>query len=476
MNTEFKGTVGIYVRVSTVEQAQEGYSIAAQKERLKAYCDAQGWDDYKFYVDEGTSAKDLKRPQLTQLFEHIKEGKINLILVYRLDRFTRSVRDLHKMLEVMDKHNCGFRSATEVYDTTSAMGRLFITIVAALAEWESANSSERIKMMLEKKVSDGDWVGPAPYGFDLSEDEKLVKNKKSEVILDMIQMYMSGRSINSIADHLTITNDDKSTWYANSIFRLLKNPAIYGATRWVDKIYENTHEGIITKEKFNDIQEIMKERAMHVRRDIGNDYLFQGILVCPSCGNRLSVNRYSKPRADGTPFKSAIYRCGKCQKSKKFLNTPGERSVLKALYDYMKVVKVNQSEVKVEKDVKWNNIKRDLSKIERKREKYQKGWASDLISDIEFGRLMEETRGVYDDLKSKVEAYEPVKIIGAEELEELILAFNEGFEQLTTDEKKAFVSQFIKEIHIESKPQPPKEPHKHKEGRPLLVITNVVFR
>jgi len=380
------------------------------------------------------------------------------------------------MLEVMDIHNCGFRSATEVYDTTSAMGRLFITIVAALAEWESANSSERIKMMLEKKVSDGEWVGPAPYGFDLSEDEKLVKNERSNVTLEIIRMYRSGKSIHSIADHLTITNDDRSTWYSNSIFRLLKNPALYGATRWVDKVFENTHEGIITKDEFDAIQELMKERAMHVRRDIGNDYLFQGILVCPSCGNRLSVNRYSKPRADGTPFKSAIYRCAKCQKLKKFINTPGERTILKALYDYMKDVKVNQSEVKVEKDDKWSNIKKDLSKIERKREKYQKGWASDLISDNEFARLMEETRGVYDDLKSKVDAYEPVKLIGKEELEELILTFNEGFERLSTEDKKAFVSQFIKEIHIKTKPQPPKEPHKHKEGRPLLVITNVVFR
>src|SRR5699024_4712486 len=178
--------IAIYIRVSTLEQANEGYSIAAQRERLVAYCKAQGWNDYKFYVDEGVSAKDTERPELQKMFKDMRDGLINMILVYRLDRFTRRVIDLHKMLEEMKKYNCAFKSATEVYDTSNAMGRMFITIVAALAEWENENLSERIQMALEEKVASGERVGNVPYGFDLNEDEKLVKNDRSIIILDMI--------------------------------------------------------------------------------------------------------------------------------------------------------------------------------------------------------------------------------------------------------------------------------------------------
>jgi len=474
MNTESIGTVGIYVRVSTMEQVEEGYSIAAQKERLKAYCKAQGWTDYKFYVDEGVSAKDLKRPQLQKLFEHIEEGKIKLILVYRLDRFTRSVRDLHKMLEVMDKHGCGFKSATEVYDTVTAMGRLFITIVAALAEWETSNSSERIKMALEKKVSDGERVGAIPYGFDLSDDEKLIKNDKSEVVLDIINKFKSGMSPNAIARHLTATNDDKATWFPNAISRLLKNPAIYGATRWNDNVYENTHEGIITKDEFIKLQEMLKDRAIHVRREIATTHLFQGVIVCPDCKQRLTVNRYLRKLKDGTKFQSAIYRCKKCYEDGKPTNTPGERSFLKALYEYMEIVKIEKDEAPVPIDKSYQLLKDELKAIERKREKFQKGWASDLIGDEEFSKLMDGTRSIYEELKDKVVRYKPEIAMDSADLKELVLAFNVGFKKLTTHEKRAFVSEYIREIHYKSVPQPPKNP-RYKKGKPLLIVTNVLF-
>src|SRR5699024_6043095 len=186
--------IAIYIRVSTLEQAKEGYSIAAQRERLLAFCKAQGWENYKFYVDEGVSAKDTKRPELHRLFKDMRDGYIKMILVYRLDRFTRKVVDLHKMLEEMNKYDCAFKSATEPYDTSSAMGRMFITIVAALAQWETENLSERIKMALEEKVSSGERVGNIPFGFSLDENDRLVKNDQSSIVLDMIEKIKSGMS------------------------------------------------------------------------------------------------------------------------------------------------------------------------------------------------------------------------------------------------------------------------------------------
>lgn len=473
MDTGINGTVGIYVRVSTVEQAQEGYSIAAQKERLKAYCKAQGWQDYRFYVDEGISAKDMKRPQLEKLFEHIREGKIKLILVYRLDRFTRSVRDLHKMLEIMEKHGCGFKSATEVYDTTTAMGRLFITIVAALAEWESANSSERIKMALEKKVADGERVGAIPFGFDLNENEQLTPNHQKETVLEIIKQIKSGKSATAIAKFLSATDGEKSSWHPTAIFRILRNPALYGSTRWVDKVFEDTHEGIITKEEFEKIQDLLEERAATPRREVEGNYLFQQKLVCPSCGGRMSVNRYIRT-VRGEEVQKSTYRCQKCMKNKEFNNVIGEQYFESALMDYMAqyvVVKQDQPEIV---DDKYETLFSVFKSIERKREKYQKGWASDLIDDDEFSRLMKETKEPYEEAKKELQAYRPPVKHDLENIIEFVTDFNENFRRLTVNDKREFIHTFIQKIHFKLIPQPPRQA-RNKKGKPLIQVTKVDF-
>lgn len=477
MKSEFNGTVGVYVRVSTVEQAQEGYSIAAQRERLQNYCKAQGWEDVKFYVDEGVSARDTKRPQLTQLLNHVKEKKINLILVYRLDRFTRSVRDLHKMLEVMDKFDCGFRSATEVYDTTSAMGRLFITIVAALAEWESANSSERIKMMLEKKVSDGERVGNIPYGFILNEKETLdIEPDESLVILDMIEKLKSGMRPNAIALELKKSGNMDRAWTPISVFRILQNPALYGATQWNDKVYKNTHEGIITEEEFNLVQSIIGERK-HVRNPHAeSNYIFQGVIKCEGCKRTMSVNRYSRTLADGTKRHSATYRCRYCA-SEGNVHTPGEVAIINALHEYMEGFEMlgEDVEVEVEEDNEIIHLKKELNRLENMRAKFQRGWAADLIEDDEFTKLMAETLPPYEDVKRKIENYKEPIAINKNDIKETVLLFNRNFKKLTLHERRSFIAQFIKEIHYKMIPQPPKNP-RYKKGRPKLTISNVVFR
>jgi site-specific DNA recombinase len=469
-------TVGIYIRVSTSEQVNEGYSIPAQKERLIAYCAAQGWEDYKFYIDEGVSAKDTNRPKLTLLMEHVEQGKISTILVYRLDRFTRSVKDLYTLLDTLKEYKCAFKSATEPYDTSSAMGKMFIGLVALLAEWETQNLSERIKMALEKKVSGGERVGGIPYGFDLSEDDKLVKNEKSIAVMDMIDKVKKGMSATQLAVHLTQTNNDKIVWHAQAVLRILKNPALYGATRWNDRVFEGTHEGLITKEEFMKLQQILDDRSKHHRRDVENTYLFQGVLSCPNCNHILSVNRYIRKRKNGEQYQGAVYRCHPCRKEGIKTSTVGEGRFLDALYEYMKTVEIPDVEPPKEQNDDRDIYLKQLQQIEKEREKYQRAWGRNFITDEEFEKRMDETKGTYDEIKKKLDETKAPVVIDTEAMKEIVFMFNQSFSYLTQEEKQMFIAQFIQRIDFKLIPQPPKRPDKSSVGKELVVITNVVFR
>ncbi|WP_144507446.1 recombinase family protein [Bacillus mycoides] len=466
-------TVAIYVRVSTEEQAREGYSIPAQKERLEAYCKSQGWNDYKFFVDEGTSARSMERPQLKMVLNDVKKGKIQLILVYRLDRFTRRVKDLHEMLEFMDKYKCGFKSATEAYDTTTATGRLFITLVAAIAEWESDNSAERIKMALEEKVSGGERVGAVPYGFYLDENEKLVKNEKAAIVKDMIEKVWNGMSASQLAFYLNKVNNDRN-WHPNGVLRVLRNPALYGATRWNDKVYDNTHEGLITKSEFNKLQELLESRTIYHKRDVSSIYLFQGVIACNVCDKPLSVNRFLRKRKDGTPTQGCVYKCQACWKKGNKMLSIGENRFENALKEFFKHVIFSCTEpIEVNNDLEL--YMSQLKQVEKTREKYQRAWGADRMTDDEFYKLMDETKEVYVELKRKIDEIESTETVDPEAIKKIVNTFNANFKKLLQEEKRAFISRFIKRIEFKLIEQPPQRPEKNKRGKSLVEITNVHF-
>ncbi|WP_187445019.1 recombinase family protein [Rossellomorea vietnamensis] len=463
-------TVGIYIRVSTLEQAKEGYSISAQRERLTAFCTALGWNDFKYYVDEGVSAKDTNRPQLQLLMEHIKAGSISTILVYRLDRFTRKVKDLHKLLEFLETHKCAFKSATEPYDTSTAMGKLFITIVAALAEWETDNLSERIKMALEEKVSEGERVGNVPFGFDLSPEERLVKNQDSQIVLEMIDKLKSGSSAQKIAEYLNQSYNHRN-WHAQGVLRVFRNPALYGATRWNDKVFEDTHEGIISKNEFIKVQTILEDRSINQKRDVKTTYLFQSLLSCHECGQALSVNRNLRNDAY-----LIMYKCQRCYKQGRKMKTIDEKRFIEALQHYMKDVILNELQPvpPIKKNDEREQLLKEKKHVERKREKYQRAWANDLITDEEFEKRMRETSDAHEDLQEKIKKIKAPVVVDTEAIKEIIFTFNQTFYALTRIEKKEFISRFIRRIEYRLVPQPPKY-KRNKVGKDLVVITKVHF-
>ena len=296
----------LYVRVSTDEQAREGFSIAAQKERLKAFALSQGWDIVGEYTEEGWSAKNTDRPQLKKLMKDIEKGNIDIVLVYRLDRLTRSVLDLYKLLKIFDDNDTAFKSATEVYDTSTAMGRLFITLVAALAQWERENLSERVKFGVSQMLDEGKRPGTTSnYGYKFDKDFNCtIIEEEANVIRMMFKWYLDGYGYVSIANMLNERGYEKpkraNKWGGEVVKKCLTNPIYVGHYKWGDRNFKNNHISIVDELTFQKAQLIRNDRTPKTSR-LGK-FSLTGILRCGECDHRMI----------GTERR---YRCDKCNRT-----------------------------------------------------------------------------------------------------------------------------------------------------------------
>lgn len=451
-------TVGIYIRVSTEEQVKEGYSISAQREKLKAFCLAQDWDDFKFYVEEGLSGKTTKRPKLNELFKHIEQGSIKTLLVYRLDRLTRSVRDLHKLLDELEKYGCRFKSATEVYDTSTAMGRMFITIVASIAQWESENLGERVRMGQIEKARQGEWAAQAPYGFKKVEKRLVQDPERIAVLKDIIDKIESGYSFRKLANYLTlkqVKNVRSSQWHVGSLLTLLSNPALYGAMRWRDEVIEGTHEGIMTKKEFQKLQALISSRQNQKKRDVKSVFIFQMKIKCPTCGSHLTSERsvYHRKK-DKTQIENNAYRCQVCAlKGITPFRVP-EKFVIRALKDYMEGLTTVEALDEADTTLpatRLHTLQKEIAKVEAQRIKYQKAWSMDLMTDDEFTKQMNDTKRIVEDLNEEIKVLQvaPVHKADLEEVREMAMLFTVNWDELTNTEKREFVERFIQHIEID---------------------------
>ncbi|WP_165571506.1 recombinase family protein [Cytobacillus praedii] len=465
--------VAIYIRVSTEEQVKEGYSISAQKQKLKAFCIAQDWDVAGMYVDEGISAKDMNRPDLQKMIKDIESSKIDCVLVYRLDRLTRSVLDLYKMLEIFEKHDCKFKSATEVYDTTTAMGRMFITIVAALAQWERENTGERISMGLAEKARQGKYpltFRPFGYDLDLSKGLLSINSKEAKVVRMIVDLYFKGYGANKICKYLNernIPTRDGNKWNDKPLMQLLKNPLYYGAIRWLDFVVENTHEGIITKEEFDAVQNLIVNRRTTEPRRVSSEYIFSGKLKCKSCGHPMVGFKSAKTyAATGKQHAYKNYRClrkknGEC----KGYRNISERKLEQAFVDFLGRQDfeeiINQTaasaETMISNESSPNTIdvsvlEKEIEKLEKRKKKWQYAWSDDAMSYEDFKKRTAEADSEINSLKSQLTEVDLTK----EELGfdksmviEALTSIRRNWSQLEVMEKKSLVNSIIDVLHYE---------------------------
>lgn len=291
----------LYIRVSTQEQAQEGYSVGEQKERLIAYCKAQDWVIADIYVDGGYTGSNLKRPGIQKLIT--ETDKFDLVLVYKLDRLSRSQRDtLYLIEEVFLPNKVDFISMQESFDTSSPFGKAMIGLLAVFAQLEREQIKERTKMGRLARAKAGLYHGGGyiPIGYNY-EDGKLVVNPyEAQQVQKIFEWYLAGLSLSSIIEQLQdegYTNRYSSYNSWSCIRYILENETYLGHIHFGDVLVENAHEAIITEEQFNAVQ-VMREkrRKRYGMASFKSKYLLTGMLFCGNCGGRYYLRNSGKYR------------------------------------------------------------------------------------------------------------------------------------------------------------------------------------
>lgn len=298
--------VGLYVRVSTQEQARDGYSIDEQKERLGKYAEAHSWIVYKIYSDPGFSGAKIERPSLKEMIEDVKTGKLDKILVYKLDRLSRSQKDtLYLIEDVFLDNNVDFVSMTENFDTSTPFGKAMIGILSVFAQLEREQIKERMSLGREGRAKSGLFHGSTkvPIGYRYDNGLLIVDPYESEIIRRIFTEFGSGRSVYSIAKDLKEEGVTSSygSFSRNTIQSILKNNTYLGLIKFNDQIFDGQHDAIITEDLFKKAEERFR---IGREKDLGYNFthktqLASGLCYCGNCGRKMRYN-YGAKRVDGS--------------------------------------------------------------------------------------------------------------------------------------------------------------------------------
>ena len=301
--------VGCYVRVSTENQL-ENYSIGEQTERLGAYCKAKGWHIYKFYPDPGFSGGNMNRPALQQMLQDVHAGLLDMIIVYKLDRLSRSQKDTLTLIE--DEfliNNVEFTSMSENFDTSAPLGRAMIGILSVFAQLEKDQITERFTMGRIGRCKAGYFHGGgnAPTGYNYVNGKLVVDDYKAEQVRLAYQMFLAGSNVNAICNTL---HEKFGSWNnSTSVYNVLHNSLYIGKVKFKGKEFDGVHTPIISKEDFEQVQQLFhsskraKKKNGYTKTPFRANYLLSSLIYCKHCGARYSANHgyykcYSRSKSE----------------------------------------------------------------------------------------------------------------------------------------------------------------------------------
>lgn len=392
--------VAIYVRVSTTNQAEEGYSIDEQKDKLTSYCDIKDWNVYQVYTDGGFSGSNTKRPALEQLITDAKRKRFDTVLVYKLDRLSRSQKDtLYLIEDVFIANDIAFLSLQENFDTSTPFGKAMIGLLSVFAQLEREQIKERMQLGKLGRAKAGkamSWTIP-PYGYSYNKNSGLLEIIPSQAVAvkRIFDEYIAGKPASKIARDIAkdyISPTGRKHWEINSIKHIVKNPTYYGAVTYHGKTYEGNHDPVIPKETFDLAQIEVQKRIEDTIKRTNNPrpfrakYMLSGKLQCGWCGSTLRV-WIGRKRKDGTTLKK--YRCMNKECTIPYISFEElESAVINELIRFKTEEQLLNFQKPETKPIDKAAIKKEIKQLSQKLEKLNDLYLNDMIT---MEKLKEES-------------------------------------------------------------------------------------
>ena len=404
MNIDTK-IAGIYIRVSTFDQAREGFSLPEQEEKLKEFCNYKGYEIYKIYKDAGISAKDDKRPAYQQMIEDVKSKKINVVVALKLDRITRSVYDVEKLMKILNEYDCDLDCKDDDSNTITSNGKMYIRLTTAFSQNEIERCSERTKFGMVGAIKAGHIPNKTPIGFK-RDNKKLVPDPLTkDIVIRMYDLYLEGKSYQAIAN---IYNKEqilgRTNWKDSTIQKIMTNELykgdfVNGKRTKHPTYYENVVEGIVSKEKWDNCQYQTKRNARHYERTA--TYLFTNKLKCSVCGSFLGGKASTKKK---TGKKYYYYKCKKCRTNYK--EDDIRNGLLLQLYDLIKkdnmINKYYTPFIKSKVDNNTDEITKKIKDLEKQKDRIKSAYMQGIVKMNEFGNELKSIEYNIKELNKKL--------------------------------------------------------------------------
>lgn len=498
--------VAIYCRVSTTEQAEEGYSIGEQERLLIEYCEKQDYEVFKTYADKGISGKDIKhRPAMQEMLEDATKKKFNMVISWKINRISRKLADAIKIVDILEQHGITYRSYSEPFETHTPAGKMQFQMMALIGEFERSTIAQNVKMGMCAKARSGEWCGGVPplgYKWVLMEGTEHSARKKSRLAIDeteaetvrlIYELYASGKGYKAIVNQ--INKEGYKTKLGNQfsvaqIRTILTNPVYIGKVRynvrrdWNEKrrhninpepiVVDGIHDPIIEQELWERVQNMMSQKSGKPSRIYDGEYPLTGILRCPECGAGMVISRTTNKLKDGTKKRITYYACGawknkgtavchsnmiRVEKAnavvfreleKLFNNEYFLKSVLKKVNDNSQKTKRTAS-----KDLKF--CEKELKACESRKDSLFRAYENDLITSEEFTERKELLNT--EERRIRIRKTEAENILTQEHRNEIsydvIKDILQSFSQVLKDEnierglKKQLLHMLISEIQID---------------------------
>ncbi len=296
----------LYVRVSTSNQAEEGESLDEQVQKLRGYCSYKTWKDTTVYREEGFSGKDLKRPAFQRMMTDIQKGKVNTVIVKKIDRLSRSIIDFENIYKHFDQKGVDLISIQENFDTSTAIGRSVIRVVLVFAQLEREQTSERTIDVMAYRAKQGLFNGGYPrLGYDIDYEKKCLIPSRPEipVVKDIFETYLTTGSLTETAARLNAKGHRMKSWTTrtgrkrggekfqkSNVSRILKDPAYIGKVKYKTSVYNGQHGAIINEDLFSSVQAILEENNITKTGYRANNNMFylKGLLFCGCCHSAMT--------------------------------------------------------------------------------------------------------------------------------------------------------------------------------------------